>query len=75
MQKHETSKLGPDCHVYFFFCEIPKYLHAYKNILPLLTSFPTWIGISWKWVNMLTMLTEDGECRLALFHVMKISCK
>ena len=32
---------------------------------------PTWIGISWKWANMLTELAGDGECRLALFHVIR----
>ena len=32
---------------------------------------PTWIGISWKWSNMLTDLAGDGECRLALFNVIR----
>ena len=39
-----------------FFSEIPTYVHAQKNILPPLMGLPTWIGISWKWANMLTEL-------------------
>ena len=71
LQTYKRSRLGPDCHVYFFFCKIPKYVHAYKNILPLLTGLPTWTGISWKWANMLTELAGAGEWRLALFYAIR----
>ena len=57
--------------MFTFFCEIPKYMHAFRNILSLLTGLPTWIGISCKWANMLTELAGDGECRLALFDAIR----
>ena len=37
-----------------------------NNISPL-TACPTWIRILWKWASVLTKLTGDGECRLAMF--------
>ena len=36
-----------------------------------MTAWPTWIGILWKWANLLTKLAGDGECRLALFNAIR----
>ena len=40
--------------------------------MPPLMGLPTWIGISWKWATLFIKLAEDGECRLALFHAIRI---
>ena len=56
--------------MFIFFLHIPKCVQAYNNISPL-TAWPTWIGILWKWAGMLTKLAGDGECRLALLHVIR----
>ena len=55
--------------LFIFFSEIPKYKQAY-NITPL-TTWPTWIGILWKWAGMLNKLDGDGECKLALFYAIR----
>ena len=34
-------------------------------------SWPTCIGILWKWPSMLTELAGDGECGQAWFHVIR----
>ena len=60
---HKRSRLGPGGHVYFFFYEIPKYVHD--------PCASTWINISWKWANILTKLAGDGKCRLAVFHAIR----
>ena len=36
-----------------------------------MTAWPTWIGILWKWANLLTKLAGDCECRLALFNAIR----
>ena len=51
-------------HVYFFFCEIPKYVQT-KNRLA------NSIEILWKWVSKPTEVTGDGECRLTQFHLIR----
>ena len=40
------------------------------NISPSI-AWPTWVGILWEWVSMLTKLTGDGEYRLVLFHAIR----
>ena len=49
------------CHVYFFFCEIPKYVQA-KNRLAYLD----WHFM--EWASMLTKLVGYNEYRLGRFH-------
>ena len=49
------------CHVYFFFCEVPKYVQAKSRLAHL----------DWKfmdWASMLTKLAGYDEYRLACFH-------
>ena len=54
--------------MFIFFHEIPKYVQPQSNILSrLMTS--TWTAIIQKFVNPLTGLAENGESRLARFHV------
>ena len=49
------------CHVYFFFCKIPKYVQARNGLAHL-----DWHFI--EWASMLTKQAGDDECRLSRFH-------
>ena len=58
------------CYVYF---HSGKFLNVCepRTTTSLLTARSTWIGILRKWTSMLTKLAGDGECTLALFHVIR----
>ena len=49
------------CHVYFFFCEIPKYMLAKNRLAHLDLHFM-------EWASMLTKLAGYDEHRMAWFH-------
>ena len=59
------------CYVCFFLGNSQMCASLQQQHIPL-TTWPTWIGILWKWASVLTKLARNGECRLALFHAIRI---